>query len=383
MMMPFIVLLGFLINKIFAISQSTSFSSNVNNNFNNSGVKFPLQVLGRYIVDRTNTRVPLHCVNWYGAHMSSFVVNGLDAQPLDKIAASIASMGFNCVRLPFSTDLYYLNPNVTDTLVLAANPELVGMQGMDIYDATVKALTRNKLFVILNNHIGKAGWCCSLTDGEGLWYTDTYPESKFIAMWQGLAQRYMHDPYVIGADLRNELRAANGVSPTWGDGSSTTDWRAAAQRAGNAVLAVNPSWLLFVESIDYSTNFVDVRQYPLTFNLPNRLVYSAHDYSWSQSTAITYAQLARTLDQQWGYLVTENQSYTAPLWLGEFGTDSSSDWWQWILQYIRERDLDWAYWSVDGEQYYHTDETFGIFLQDYSTIRSPWKLSDLQNLSSA
>lgn len=352
-----------------------------NSKKNSGGVKFPLKTQGRYIVDKFNNRVSLNCVNWYGAHMTSFVVNGLDAQPLETIAASIASMGFNCVRLPFSTDLYFLNPNVTDMLVLASNTELINMSGMDIFDATVKALTRNKLFVILNNHIGKAGWCCLLSDGEGLWYTDTYPESKFIEMWQGLAQRYLHNPYVIGADLRNELRAANNVSPTWGTGSNVTDWRAAAQRTGNAVLEVNPDWLLFIESIDYSTNFKDVRKYPITFNVPNRLVYSAHDYSWSQS-ATSYTQLAKILDEQWGYLLTENQTYTAPVWLGEFGTDSSSDWWQWMLQYIRERDLDWAYWSVDGEQYYHTDETFGIFLQDYSTIRSPWKLSDLQQLFS-
>ena len=48
----------------------------------------------------------------YGAHMEGHVVNGLDRQPLASIAATIASLGFNCVRLPFSLEQYYDNPYI-------------------------------------------------------------------------------------------------------------------------------------------------------------------------------------------------------------------------------------------------------------------------------
>ena len=37
---------------------------------------------------------------------------------------------------------------------------------------------------------------------------------------------------------------------TWGDGNAATDWRLAAERAGNAILAANPNWLIFVEGIE-------------------------------------------------------------------------------------------------------------------------------------
>ena len=40
------------------------------------------------------------------------MVNGLDRQPLASIAATIASLGFNCVRLPFSLEQYYDNPYI-------------------------------------------------------------------------------------------------------------------------------------------------------------------------------------------------------------------------------------------------------------------------------
>ena len=48
----------------------------------------------------------------YGAHMEGHVVNGLDRQPLASIAATIATLGFNCVRLPFSLEQYYDNPYI-------------------------------------------------------------------------------------------------------------------------------------------------------------------------------------------------------------------------------------------------------------------------------
>ena len=51
-----------------------------------------------------------------------------------------------------------------------------------------------------------------------------------------LAQRYASNPAVIGADLHNEPHG----SATWGDGNPATDWRLAAERAGNAILAANP-----------------------------------------------------------------------------------------------------------------------------------------------
>ena len=35
----------------------------------------------------------------------------------------------------------------------------------------------------------------------------------------------------------------------WGCGDTTIDWRLAAERAGNAVLGVNPNLLIFVEGI--------------------------------------------------------------------------------------------------------------------------------------
>ncbi|MEH3089991.1 MAG: cellulase family glycosylhydrolase [Microbacterium arborescens] len=54
-----------------------------------------------------------------------------------------------------------------------------------------------------------------------------------------LAARYKNEPAVIGVDLHNEPHG----SACWNCGDAARDWRAAATRAGNAVLAVNPRLL--------------------------------------------------------------------------------------------------------------------------------------------
>ena len=140
------------------------------------------------VVDSAGNRVKFSCVNWYGAHMEGFVVNGLDVRPVDDIAQTIASLGFNCIRLPFSLEQFYDNP-IVEASRLSANPSLVGLSSLEVFDATVSALTEAGLMVILNNHNSKAGWCCSEQDGDGLWYTNQYSEQMWLDALEKMAER--------------------------------------------------------------------------------------------------------------------------------------------------------------------------------------------------
>ena len=147
------------------------------------------EIGGKIVVtDSAGERVKLSCVNWYGAHMEGFVVNGLDVRPVADIAQTIASLGFNCIRLPFSLEQFYDNPTVEPSR-LSANPSLVGLSSLDVFDATVSALTEAGLMVILNNHNSAAGWCCSEQDGDGLWYTNRYPEQMWLDALEQMAER--------------------------------------------------------------------------------------------------------------------------------------------------------------------------------------------------
>jgi len=74
------------------------------------------------------------------------------------------------------------------------------------------------LLVILDNHTSDAIWCCSISDGNGLWYTEQWPEEAWLAGWSLMARRYANSSTVIGAGLRNEPRPVMfpGQSGSWG-----------------------------------------------------------------------------------------------------------------------------------------------------------------------
>ena len=86
-------------------------------------------------------------------------------------------------------------------------------------------------------------------------------------------------------------------------------------------------------------------------------------------------------------------SNTAPLIVGEFGTSPGGAirrpgedvWWYDMERFLTEYDLDFAYWSWNGQRWSETeqdfgDEGFGLLLQDGVSIRSVETLETLQRL---
>lgn len=58
------------------------------------------------------------------------------------------------------------------------------------------------------------------------------------------------------------------------------------------------------------------------------------------------------------------------------GDDSEG--WRKMIRFLTDSDSDWSYWAVDGYKYPGEDETFGLLLDDYKTIRHPWLIEQLQ-----
>jgi len=333
------------------------------------------------VVDSNNERVKLACVNWYGAHMEDMVVNGLDRQPLDFISAKIAELGFNCIRLVFALDTYYKNPIIRSER-LSANPELIGMSPMEIFDATVKSLTDHGLIVILNNHISTAMWCCSFDDGEGLWFTEEYP----VEMWEDcltqLAARYVDNPMVAGFDLRNEVRPAHGVAAEWGNGGET-DFALACEKSGNMILEVNPDMLIIVEGILSAGNLIGALVKKPELTNPDKLVYSGHIYPFSPIISdLPYDLFKMTMHTMQTFVADAGYNYSAPYWMGEFGTgsDPNNEKWDHIYQFLLETDHDWVYWSIDGYKYPDENEGYGILNSNYSDVKDPWKMEQLRSI---
>lgn len=55
-----------------------------------------------------------------------------------------------------------------------------------------------------------------------------------------------------------------------------------------------------------------------------------------------------------------------PFWLGEFGSNTADIPWNFMIRYLRETDMDWAYWVLDGFKCEpNDDETFGIYTNNF------------------
>jgi endoglucanase len=282
----------------------------------------------------------------------------------------IRALGYNTLRVPFSSQLFDAGSTPVG-IDWNQNPELRGKSGLEILDALVAGAKARHLRVILDRHRPDAG------AQSALWYTARYSEARWIDDWKMLAARYRDDPTVVGVDLHNEPHDP----ATWGDGNLATDWRLAAERAGNAVLAANPHLLIVVEGIQtvagdtywWGGNLRGAAQAPVRLDVPGQLVYSAHDYPasvFSQTWfgAANYpANLPGVWDAHWGYLVTQN---IAPVWLGEFGTrnETASDraWLTGIAGYIRAHALGFAYWCWNPD----SGDTGGILADDWQTVNT-------------
>jgi endoglucanase len=186
----------------------------------------------------------------------------------------------------------------------------------------------------------------------------------------------------------------------WGGGDAG-DWRLAAERIGNAILATNSNWLIIVEGVScdlpsggtpnvwdsiaddplscdwWGGNLSLAAQYPVRLNVANRLVYSPHDYgisvydhqSWFDTTANpTFpANLPAVWDHFWGYLYKQN---IAPILVGEFGStlvDSRDTlWMKALMSYLGTgvNGMSFTYWSWNPD----TGDTGGIVGDDWNTV---------------
>jgi len=331
---------------------------------------------GNRILDNQGRTVRIFGMNWSGLETKEAVPGGLEIRDYREILDTIKQNGYNTVRLPFSNEMVE-HPTTPghirfSNLNGSINTDLRELTSLQILDRLVAYSGEIGLKVILDNHRSEAG---SSAQESGLWYTTQFPESAWIEDWTVLANRYRNTSTVIGMDLRNEPHNADKGGACW-DCGGPHDWHLAAQRAGDAILAVNPRLLIFVEGVDsyagdtywWGGNLEGVRRSPVHLCIPNRLVYSAHEYGpaeyaqpWFNATT-SPAILSSIWRRHWAYI---SESGVAPVWIGEFGTSnhdtdvvstvpgSAGQWFTALVEFLGGHPtLGWAYWGVNGEDRY-------------------------------
>ncbi len=277
--------------------------SGASGNWTTSGVQLLNPAGGQFIITG---------INWYGFETTSHVAHGLYTKDYTYIVNEIKQYGYNTIRIPFSNEMWELDP-IPNANTISACSACKGKHSRDILALIVNYAGSIGLHVILDNHRSEAG---NSNEANGLWYITTksknYPESSWTNDWihiedwvhgiqqtQGASDTVTLNlnasdgfPIVLGFDLRNEPHTVcthTGCNylggSTWGTGdgidpaanpnpnpfapacvSSSTchDWRLAAQRAGDLILgeSANKGWgfpLIFVEGIS---------QYPTSTGTP-------------------------------------------------------------------------------------------------------------------
>jgi endoglucanase len=324
---------------------------------------------GNLILDSQGKPVLVTGISWFGLETENYASHGLWARSLPSLLDQIVELGFNTIRLPYSNQLF--DPaSVPNGINYDLNPDLIGLNGLEIMDKIIAGAGERGLKVILDRHRPD-----SHAQSE-LWYTSQYSEERWINDWVMLAKRYGGDDTVIGADLHNEPHGIAG----WGTDDPATDWRLAAERAGNAILDVNPNLLIIVQGVEqyrgefywWGGNLMGVREQPVRLNRPNQLVYSPHTYGPGVYPQVWFSDptfpenMPGIWDQHWGYVQKEG---LAPLILGEFGgrsvaNDKEGVWQRALVSYLRENRISYLYWTLNP----NSGDTGGILLDDWQSV---------------
>lgn len=324
---------------------------------------------GNQILDSQGNPVIITGISWFGLETENFSPHGLWARPLGELLDQIAALGFNTLRLPYSNQLFD-SQSVPTGINYDLNPDLVGLSGLEIMDRVIEEAGARGLKVILDRHRPD-----SHSQSE-LWYTQQVSEQRWIDDWVMIVKRYASSNVVIGADLHNEPHG----QATWGTGDQATDWRLAAERAGNAILEANPNLLIIVQGVEqfegefywWGGNLMGAREYPVRLSRPERLVYSPHTYGpgvypqeWFNDPDFPN-NMPGIWDVHWGFV---HKEALAPVILGEFGGRSVKDdregvWQRALVAYLKENQISYIYWTLNP----NSGDTGGILLDDWQSI---------------
>ncbi|ELR13416.1 cellulase (glycosyl hydrolase family 5) subfamily protein [Acanthamoeba castellanii str. Neff] len=333
-------------------------------------------------------RFHLKGTSWFGFETAACTVHGLWANSYTFFLDFLAAQGFNAIRLPFHLELV-LNEKSPNGINYGAgaNADLQGLNSLQVMDKVIQGAAARGIVVMLDLHSFAPDQFMS----DGLWYNGANPESKVIAGWTKLLQRYKNQWNVVAADLKNEPH-----SSTWGTGNTATDWNLGAARLANAIAsAVSDRFLMFVEGVSNSPpcrencfwgeNLTGARTNPVVIDHPAKLVYSPHVYGpnvFGQSyfSAGNFpANMPAIWEDHWGFIpAATDRAFVIGEWGGPF-SGKDRVWMEALAAYLKTKDSTGQFfWCLNP----NSGDTGGLLKDDWSSPDSG-KLALLADLVSA
>ncbi|KAK4449060.1 glycoside hydrolase [Podospora aff. communis PSN243] len=372
----------------------------------------PFRTSGRWILDATGSNVTYAGVNW-PAHGEVMIPEGLQYQSIPAIVAKIKSLGMNAVRLTYAIEMIdeiYANreedvtigvalfnalgrTNSTKVLhdIVRNNPGFSSTTTrLQVFDAVVAECARQEIWVHLDNHVSKAGWCCHPFDGNS-WWGDTYFNTKNWIRGLGyMAEHGKSWPNLVSMSLRNELRQPLTKPELYKTSYNWETWYSLSRLGADAIHNANPDPLIFLSGMDSSTNFTAVAQglplhpgtevfNPANFNgYADKLVLEMHTYEPAQECTAFENKL---FDLGFQTLDSAGTGNALPLVMTEFGFLQANEthknvYVTCLSRYLPAQRVGWMIWVLAGSYYvreltHDYDETWGLLSHDWSEWRSP------------
>jgi endoglucanase len=243
---------------------------------------------------------------------------------------SMASWGFNSIRLPMHYNLYTLP--VEQEPVPGQHTWLD--KGFAMTDSLLKWCRQNKIYLILDLHAAPGGQGNDLPISDrdpakpSLWQSEAN-KAKTIALWRKLAERYAKEEWIGGYDVINE--------PNWGF-DDPKDIRGTEEKNNvplqqllidmtKAIREVDKKHIIIIEGNGFGNNYNG-----MTPTWDDNMVISFHKYGNFNTTA----SISRFLELR--------DKFNMPLWLGESG-ENSNTWFTEAIGLAERNDIGWAWWQ--------------------------------------
>ncbi|KAI1459700.1 glycoside hydrolase [Annulohypoxylon moriforme] len=384
----------------------------------------PFVTSGRWIQDASGTTVTYVGANWPGS-LDTMIPEGLQYQSIESIVLRMADLGMNTVRLTYATEMIdeYYDNGQKDITIQKALTDVLGQENGDavyqkiitnnptfndtttrlqVYGAIAAACAKHEIYVHLDNHISKAGWCCSPLDGNA-WWGDQYFD---VANWtRGLSFMATHGKSwsnLMSMSLRNELRSPLSNFTFAAQNYNWENWYKYVKEGADAIHSANGDVLVFLSGLNSDqdlsvvVNGTALTPGSATFNkddfsgYADKLVLELHAYDNIFGPGPSDCNTVGSELSNDGFVALTSDAKTEfPVVLTEFGleqngTAAQDPYVKCLLNYTSTKNAGWMIWQIGGSYYIREgtqdrDETWGLLTHDWSD----WRASDFINGSLA
>ncbi|CCO29586.1 hypothetical protein BN14_03603 [Rhizoctonia solani AG-1 IB] len=156
----------------------------------------------------------------------------------EKDAEFFASLGLNCIRVPFNYRHF------EDDM----NPGVYNERGFQWLDRIINILGSYGIYTILDLHAAPGGqnidWHADAGVHRAMFWEHVEFQNRAIALWEELARRYKGNTWIAGYNPLNE--------PTDEEHFRVLAWY---ERAEKAIHAIDPDHILFLDGNTWAADF--------------------------------------------------------------------------------------------------------------------------------